>query len=268
MDKKFMEISFQPVLRIGMKQSDAFMNDLMNMGVCMLQNGAEVKRVEETLTRMGLAYGAERMDVFVITSCIFVTMVQKDGNIVSQTRRIRKSGGTDFGKLEELNELSRRYCAEPFSPEELRERGRYLSGKEKELLKSVIGSFIGAGGFAVFFGGNLMDGLLAGIFGIMICLLQRALAPIAQNRMIENFLCSFITGILTCLVCRFAAGTHMDKIMIADIMLLIPGIAFTNSIKDILVGDTISGIMRIIETIMWAVSIACGFVCAVWLIGV
>jgi len=251
-----------------MKQSDAFMNDLMNMGVCMLSNGAEVKRVEETLTRMGLAYGAERMDVFVITSCIFCTMVMKDGKILSQTRRIRKSGGTDFGKLEQLNELSRQYCAAPCSPQELSVHGKAISGKTKSLVKSLLGSFIGAGGFAVFFGGNLMDGLLAGIFGILICLLQRILSPIAQNRMIENFLCSFAAGMLTCLICRVIPIAHADKIMIADIMLLIPGIAFTNAIKDVLIGDTISGIMRLIESLMWAVSIACGFVCAVWLIGV
>lgn len=251
-----------------MKQSNAFMNDLMNMGVCMLSNGAEVKRVEDTLARMGLAYGAERMDVFVITSCIFCTMVQKDGKILSQTRRIRKSGGTDFGKLEELNKLSRDYCKEPFSVAELNMRGRAASEKKKSSWKMLLGSLIGAGGFAVFFGGNLMDGLLAGIFGMLICLLQKFIAPVANNRMIENFLCSFITGLLICLICRVIPIAHADKIMIADIMLLIPGIAFTNAIKDILVGDTISGIMRVIESLLWAVSIACGFVCAVWLIGV
>ena len=249
-----------------MKQSDAFMNDLMNMGVCMLSNGAEVKRVEDTLTRMGLAYGAERMDVFVITSCIFVSMVLKDGRIVSQTRRIRKSGGTDFGKLEQLNELSRRYCAEPFSPQELSERGRAASSQKKSLVKSILGSLIGAGGFAVFFGGNLMDGLLAGLFGILICLLQRVIAPIAQNRMIENFLCSFVTGVLICLACRVIPIAQADKIMIADIMLLIPGIAFTNSLRDLFSGDTISGLVRFMESLLLAVVIALGFTLAGFLI--
>ena len=60
---------------------------------------------------------------------------------------------------------------------------------------------------------------------------------------------------------------HTDKIMIGDIMLLIPGIAMTNSIRDILVGDTISGLMRLIESILWAGSLACGFMTAILLIG-
>jgi uncharacterized membrane protein YjjP (DUF1212 family) len=51
----------------------------------------------------------------------------------------------------------------------------------------------------------------------------------------------------------------MDKIMIGDIMLLIPGIAMTNSIRNMLVGDTISGIMRLIESLLWAGALALGF---------
>lgn len=40
--------------------------------------------------------------------------------------------------------------------------------------------------------------------------------------------------------------------MIGDIMLLIPGILMTNSIRDILIGDTISGVMRLVESLLWA----------------
>ena len=45
----------------------------------MLTNGAEVSRVEETLNRMGHAYGATQMNVFAITSSIVVTMVFEEG---------------------------------------------------------------------------------------------------------------------------------------------------------------------------------------------
>ena len=38
------------------------------MGELMQTCGAEVFRVEDTLARMGKAYGVERMNVFVITS--------------------------------------------------------------------------------------------------------------------------------------------------------------------------------------------------------
>ena len=43
---------------------------LMDLGELMLVSGGEVKRVEDTITRMGVASGAARMNVFVITSSI------------------------------------------------------------------------------------------------------------------------------------------------------------------------------------------------------
>ena len=56
--------------------------------------------------------------------------------------------------------------------------------------------------------------------------------------------------------------------MIGDIMLLIPGLVMTNSIRDIFVGDTISGVMRLVESCLWAGAIASGFMIAIQLIGV
>ena len=52
---------------------------LLDMGEMLLESGAEINRVEDTITRMGSAYGAERTDVFVITSIISITLVFGDG---------------------------------------------------------------------------------------------------------------------------------------------------------------------------------------------
>jgi len=51
--------------------------------------------------------------------------------------------------------------------------------------------------------------------------------------------------------------------MIGDIMLLIPGIALTNALRDLFVGDTISGILRLLEAVLQAGIIACGFALAI-----
>ena len=91
--------------------------------------------------------------------------------------------------------------------------------------------------------------------------------PICMNKVTFNLLCSIVVGIGICLAARWIPVLHMDKIMIGDIMLLIPGIAMTNAVRDVLVGDTITGIMRFIETFLWAGALACGFMAAIWLIG-
>ena len=60
---------------------------------------------------------------------------------------------------------------------------------------------------------------------------------------------------------------HMDQIMIGDIMLLIPGMAMTNAVRDTMVGSPISGVMRLIETLLWAGALAMGFMTGFWLMG-
>ena len=129
-----------------------------------------------------------------------------------------------------------------------------------------IGSALAAGAFAVFFGGNIFDGIIAALFGVLICFFQRELSPLAPNPIVYNIVSSFVIGLGVCLTARFIPGVNLDKIMIGDIMLLIPGVAMTNAIRDILVGDTVSGTMRIVETIMWAGAIAAGFIMAFWIV--
>lgn len=229
--------------------------------------GAEVNRIEDTLKRLGLAYGASRMNVFVITSSIVITMEFWDGRHFTQSRRIENSGGTDFKKLEKINELSRKCCACPMSVEHLQDELQDIKKSVSGRRYFYMGSMLAAGSFAVFFGGDLGDGLAAACFAVFICILQEKLIPICLNKMTFYLLCSFLVGISICLTARWIPVLRADMIMIGDIMLLIPGISMTNAVRDVLMGDTISGIMRFIETFLWAGSLASGFMLAIWLVG-
>ena len=104
-----------------MSSPNAILHELLNLAEIMLTNGAEVSRVEETLNRMGHAYGASQMNVFAITSSIVVTMVFPEGEEYTQTRRITTPAGTDFFKLEQANALSRQCCATPLSLTDLKD---------------------------------------------------------------------------------------------------------------------------------------------------
>lgn len=255
-----MDIAFET------EELNELLHEFLNIGEMMLRAGAEIKRVEDTIVRMGIAYGATKMNVFVITSSIVVTMAFSDGRKVTQTRRIMEESGTDFEKLEALNKLSRICCEKTLSINELRKEIEYLNKKPSQS-QILLGSVLASGSFAIFFGGAVWDGISAAAFGLFICFLQKKIKPICPNNVIFNLLCSFLTGVGICLFSKCCPFVHADKIMIGDIMLLIPGIAMTNSVRDILVGDTISGVMRLIESLLWAGSIACGFMLAIRLIG-
>ena len=240
---------------------------LLNMAEAMLVCGSEITRVEDTISRMGLAFGAAHMNVFVITSCIIVTMGLPNGEELTQTRRVTVAGGTDFVKIEHFNDLSRRCCAGLVAPEDLPAEVKAISQMQPERWRGYLGSVLAAGGFAVFFGGSLFDGAVAALFALLICWFQEKLLPLSMNQLSFNLLCSVIVGTLTGICTNFLTVLHLDKIMIGYIMLLIPGLAMTNSIRNILVGNTISGVMRLIEAILWAAARALGFMIAMFITG-
>lgn len=240
---------------------------LLETGEKLLGSGAEIKRVEDTLERIGTAYGAARMNVFVITSSIIITMERADGTLLTHTRRITFKSGTDFTLLENLNELSRQCCIHALPLEEFEQKLKNCTPSNRRW-DLYLGSILAAGGFAVFFGGTAADGIAAAVFAVLICFFQEKATRLFSNNIMFNLVCSFLAGVIICLAVRLMPFLHMDKIMIGDIMLLIPGIAITNALRDMLMGDTISGVMRMIEGILWAGALAGGFMAAIWMVGI
>ena len=235
---------------------------LLEMGELLLDCGAEISRTEDTLQRLGHAYGAERMDVFVIPSLISVTLSFPEGGSITETRRVRSVGSNDFYRLEKLNALSRDCHAEPIAIPELRARLDKIAAGKKPRLMVYCGSVLAAGSFAVFFGGTFWDGLAAALFALLICLLQEKLGRTALNTVAFNLVISLLTGLAVGILTAAMPFLHGDMILIGDIMLLIPGIAMTNAIRNMLVGDTISGAVRLIECLTWALALAGGFMMA------
>ena len=111
-----------PDMTQGNPENVKMLGLFMDVGAMMIRNGSEVKRVEDTLRRMGAAYGADRMDVFAITSTLVCTMNMPDGTVCSMTRGTRDGAKTDFWKLERINALSREYCRQPLDIDGLKAR--------------------------------------------------------------------------------------------------------------------------------------------------
>lgn len=242
------------------------LHTLLDFGEAMLRAGAEIYRVENSMQRLAKAYGATECSIFVITSSILATIKFPDGHEITQSRRILQAGRTNLSTLERLNAISRKCCSSPLPLGDLRQE--IASAETAVALPVYLGaSVLAVASFCLFFGGTVWDMLVSLLFALLICLMQKKLAPICPNQIIFNLLCSFLAGVGICLTARMLPMLHTDKIMIADIMLLIPGFAMTNALRDMLAGDTISGIMRFIESLFWATGLACGFMLSIWLIG-
>lgn len=244
-----------------------FVDTLLEMGRALLACGAETFRCEDTLSRMAKAKGATNINIFVIPSTIIITLKFDEDTVISQSRRIFRANKNDFNKLNQLNHLSRDFCNHPIEASELESKIHQITNETQNKISLCIASFLGASMFAIFFGGNLYDGIIAGIIGILIFYLQQKIAPICMNDLVFNYIAAFISGIIICILCIYIPILHQDKIMIGDIMLLIPGVMATNGIRDLLLRDTLSGIIRVIEACLLAGTLALGFISSIALFG-
>ena len=233
----------------------------------MLVCGAEVARVEDSITRMCAAYGCTRTNAFIITSNIQVTTESPEGKILTQIRRIVRND-TNFDRLDYLNDLSRYICANKPSVEELIEKyEEVMNRKPLPVWLEYVGAILAASSFCVFFGGTWFDGLATMILAVVITAVTRFLSKIEENQLAKTFITSLIAGFLAIILVGLGIGDHTDKLMIGGIMLLIPGIALINSVRDMLTGDVVSGLFRLLNALLSAICIAIGFALAIILTG-
>ncbi len=250
-----------------LKTNNECLRYILDMAELMVASGGEIHRAEKMIRYMAKAYGGVSVDVFVITTNIIVTVLFSNGIELTQHRQIPTGRKLDYTKVEALNKLSRECSKNPIPLEELSERIEEIGRMNDNMLIWYLASMLGAGSFAVFFGGSFWDGLVSAGFGLIICFLSRKLAPICPNNVIFYLITSLVTGIGIGLVGRGVPMLHADKVMIGDIMLMIPGLGATNAVRDVLAGDTISGFLRLIEALLWAAALAAGFMIALGLIG-
>lgn len=239
----------------------------INIGEQLLISGAEISRVEDTIQRICRAYGVRQSHIFSIASCIIVSLETAEGEWITQTRRIL-GYGTDMYRLDRLNNLSRKICATLPSYEEVnREYEEIIHSPEYGLtLQCAVCAMIAAA-FTVFFGGTLRDGFAALFVGAVLKLTLYVLQSMKMKAIFSNIICSLISGMACIFVCFLGLGEHVDMIMIGNIMLLIPGVLLTNSFRDFISGDMITGLLHFSEAIITAVCVAVGFILATILLG-
>ena len=228
-------------------------------------SGAETFRVEDTIRRILRAYGIE-CEVFAIPNCLTISFEAANGKPLTIMKRIGFHGN-DLDAVEQFNALSRRICAEKPPVEEFQQQLSTILAQPGEPRLRLAGSVLAAASFAVFFGGSLWDGVLAGGVAVFICWMERWLAPFCLNGVAFQFIASFLSGMAALLCCRVCPVLHADMVLIGVIMLLVPGIPFTNAIRDILLGDIISGSLRLVEAVLLAAMLALGMMAAIWLMG-
>lgn len=237
---------------------DDVLDTILDIGCRLLEAGAEVCRVEDTVERLCFAYGAHSVDVFSIVVLVGVTVEGPNGDHYTQIRKVGNIGNS-LVRIEKLNALSRRLCACPEDPWEIKEEVKRICQKKTySHFLMLLSAAIAAGGFAVFFGGSWTDGLVAAVIGVLIMVFT--LYTLAKvNGTLKTFVTAFVAGVAALGACKFVPYTNPGEIMIGTIMLMIPGLALGTSLRDLFGGDMVSGLLRFVQALFTAAIIAAGY---------
>ena len=213
------------------------MDFIMAAGQTLLENGAEVFRVEQTMEIMARSFHLREFHVYVLTNGIFASAGTAE---ISEVRNV-PTRTTHLGRVAAVKALSR----------EIAEGSMTLDWVQ--LVSGMSGAFC----FALIFGGTLRSALAAALAGF---LASGYLLLCEQHELPGGFRKISCAALIT-LVCILSCdllGTPASHAIIGALMILTPGIAFTMGIRDFVHGDYLSGTIRMIDALLIAASIAIG----------
>ncbi len=263
-------------------------------GHILLENGAEISRVEETMTRIASAYGIEDESFFVLSNGIIAT-----GQHYARAEFIPIKG-TQLAKVVEVNQLSRDVTAgecgnalkcesvnqtneltnsqvntfKPMPVETLRQRIQAIRTMPgKVWWEMVLGIALGVSSFSILFGGSLVDAMATLVSGVLLGLFMTFVSP-HLSRLMGNVAGGLVGGILCILLYRLAMGIeglpqlHLANMIIGTIIALVPGVPFTNGMRDLANEDYIAGSTRLTDAFLAFLCIALGVALAFIIDGV
>ena len=247
-------------------------------GHILLENGAEISRVEDIMLRIASHFGVDSGNFFVLSNGIFTT---------GTVDKVRSSGGQaetyanvefiplrsiQLSKVVAVNRLSYDIAFGLCSLEQARERLRLIrQAPGKPAWELILGSAFGAGGFCAVFGGGWLDCAAAFTVGALLY----AFILLVSSRYLSKIvggICNALLATLLCILCyRIGFGTSLANIVIGAIMPLVPGVPFVNGVRDLANSDYIAGLTRLTDAMLGfvciALGVAFGFVLDGWFFG-
>lgn len=229
-----------------------------DLGYELAMSGAETFRIEESISRVLASYGLES-EVFAIPNFLIVSILDENGTPITRMRRIGHHGN-DLDSVEKFSGLSRALCNRKPDPKTGMEWLEITRSKcaHYSTLVLYIGYFFGAAGYGLFFGGNFVDGICAGLCGLLVGLVDMITGTMKANQFFRTISSSFIMALFAYGLGTAGIVSNANAVIIGALMILVPGLLFTNGMRDIIYGDTNSGVNRIVQVFLIAVALALG----------
>ncbi len=233
----------------------------ITLGKRMLQAGAETYRVEDSVSRVLESQGVRHIDVFAIPTAVFISC-EINGEKMNIFERI-KGTNIDLERFQALNQISRDFSSGVYDLKKAKEELDKISATPKfNLFWSWLGACAGGGFFVFLFDGGVMEFIVSFLASGVTALCFNSLSKLGFSFFIKNVIGGFIAGLFGFSFVKLAGliGLNCDinLVIIGPLMTLVPGVAITTGIRDVIAGDLVAGNAKIMEAVFIAIGLAFG----------
>ena len=219
----------------------------------VLENGGEVYRVEETALRMAKGFGLSDVSVAAFPTSIFVDACGR-----TRIRRISHRGN-NLTRLALVNDVSRRVERGEMNADEAERTLEQIAAEHSFRQKTMVFAYaLAAASFALMFGGGLTEFAAAFAIGLLVQAVQPLFAGMAMGALLGSFTGGLLTAVLAQLAALAVPQLSVNATIIGGIMPLLSGLLMTTAVRDTMYGDLVSGVVRAVEALLIAASVALG----------
>ena len=236
-----------------MDEQNRIMELAYEAGAILLENGAEISRVDETMRRIASHYGVDDENFFVLSNGIMAT-----AKGFARTKFIPIKGAS-LDKVVAVNQLSREVSEGKCDLEQLESRLKAIRAmRPKPAWEQIAASAFGSAAFCIIFGGGFADSIAAFVAGLVLWVYMLFVGYQHLSRIAGTITGGLLATMLCGVMYKLGLGTHLSNMIIGAIIPLIPGVPFTNGIRDLAHEDYIAGVTRLLDALLTFFCISMG----------
>lgn len=247
--------------------SDLVMDTCLLAGSIILKNGGETYRTEETMALIAQAAGMDDVNSSATPTSIILSFRCKGQDHTRMVRTPKRT--TNLNKITLVNDVSRRFVGGGINLNQA-----YLTLREIDQKKPLYPKWmqhaaatIASGSFSMLVGGTWLDLAPAAVAGLIVNLSQEYLEQFVRMKFFTEFCAALLGGLFALLCVTLFPQLHISIIIIGAMLPMFPGIAITNSLRDLMAGDLVAGVSRGVEAMLTAVSVAVATAIILWFKG-
>lgn len=239
---------------------------LMLAGAILSQSGAEIHRVEDTMIRIAHSHGIEDANVLAIPAAIFFSI---DHTNISRMKRIVHQN-QDMQKVCQVNQISRSLVAGELTLERALDQLNQIKHQPLPYtsLQVSLAAVLSAPFFTIMFGGGLEEALAAALATLLAFPLSLWLKRLIGIEFVSSFIGALVFSTVAYLSSQFfPIGLNPNLINAGAVMPFVPGIAFTNAVRDLMTNHINTGMTKIFQTLLIILSLGAGTAVALLIVG-